>query len=238
MPTLRTTPLWPSLAVAVGVGYGLPAIAQQGVKLRQSQGQIGRSIVVEAPAEAWVQDEPSLMPPPPASPASPQGTQKSGNPQAHFLPPMKPIGSVSIGLAPKSKGDSTLLPENQVEAVLGPIPTVEPQWFASPSHASTPAIRSASAVPYQPLYFEEVNLERYGRTCGLVQPALSGVRFLATIPALPYAMSVHDARQPAYWDWPYEAGWPAPKVRELPPLQLKPLVIEGTVLTAGAFLIP
>lgn len=235
MPTLRTTPIWPSIAVAVGVGYGLPAIAQQGVKLRQLQGQTGHPVVVEAPADAWTGDEPSLMPP---SPVSAGGTEKTGTPQAHFLPPMKPIGSVSIGLLPKSKGDSTLLPESQVEAVLGPIQTVEPQWFSSNSNISTPAVRSASAVPYQPLYFEEVNLERYGRTCGLVQPALSGVRFIATIPALPYAMSVHDARQPAYLNWPYEAGWPAPRVRELPPLQLKPLVIEGTALTAGAFLIP
>ena len=49
-----------------------------------------------------------------------------------------------------------------------------------------------------PLYFEEINLERYGYGCGCfgpccsscVQSAVSAAHFFATVPALPYKMAV------------------------------------------------
>lgn len=51
----------------------------------------------------------------------------------------------------------------------------------------------APAFAHRPLYFEQVNLERFGygpRYLRAVQPALSGAHFFATIPALPYLMTV------------------------------------------------
>ena len=52
---------------------------------------------------------------------------------------------------------------------------------------------------YQPLYFEEPNLERYGYGCGCytccgstcVQSACSAAHFFATVPALPYMMAAN-----------------------------------------------
>ena len=58
----------------------------------------------------------------------------------------------------------------------------------------------ASYLCHRPLYFEEVNLERYGYMCcdhrskaipaAIVQPVLSGAHFFATVPILPYKMVV------------------------------------------------
>ena len=93
-------------------------------------------------------------------------------------------------------------------------------------------------VPYQPLYFEQVNLERYGRNHGCLQPALSGARFFATIPLLPYAMTVHPPRQAYDWHWPYAPGWGAPKVRESSPLHWRGVAVEGAFMAGAAALIP
>lgn len=49
----------------------------------------------------------------------------------------------------------------------------------------------ASCLCHNPLYFEEINLERYGYgCCECVQPAVSAAHFFATVPALPYMMAV------------------------------------------------
>ncbi len=55
-----------------------------------------------------------------------------------------------------------------------------------------------SCFCHNPLYFEEINLERYGYGCGCfgpccsscVQSAASAAHFFATVPALPYKMAV------------------------------------------------
>lgn len=56
-----------------------------------------------------------------------------------------------------------------------------------------------SCLCYQPLYFEEPNLERYGYGCGCytccgstcIQSACSAAHFFATVPALPYMMAAN-----------------------------------------------
>ncbi len=48
---------------------------------------------------------------------------------------------------------------------------------------------------YQPLYFEEVNLERYGRSFGIVQPAVSAAMFVGRVPLLPYMAFSRPARR-------------------------------------------
>src|SRR5262245_34623821 len=39
---------------------------------------------------------------------------------------------------------------------------------------------------YQPLYFQELNAERYGHSWGILQPAISVANFYSRIPMLPY----------------------------------------------------
>ena len=44
----------------------------------------------------------------------------------------------------------------------------------------------AAALAHRPVYFEEINLERYGNSFGLVQPVVSAAHFFGTMPLLPY----------------------------------------------------
>ena len=157
-----------------------------------------------------------------------------------FLLAQRPIGQVSIDVRPKSKGTSNAVPENLAHQALGDVPVV----LAARSDEMLgdtlieKRTNSDQVFPYQPLYFEEVNLERYGRTCGVLQPAVSGVRFFATIPSIPYAMTIQKPNQTYTFRWPYEAGWGAPKVRELQPLQWKPGVVQASAITGLLFVVP
>src|SRR5262249_45281632 len=47
---------------------------------------------------------------------------------------------------------------------------------------------------YRPLYFEDIDLERYGCTCGILQPAVSEAKFIGTVAMLPYKMAVRPPR--------------------------------------------
>ena len=92
---------------------------------------------------------------------------------------------------------------------------------------------------HQPLYFEEVNLERYGTSSTpRLQPVVSGVRFLATVPALPYLMTIKRPRACWYDGSPYLAGRPAPWHKELPPLRLNAATVEGLVAAGLILVIP
>ncbi len=55
----------------------------------------------------------------------------------------------------------------------------------------------ASALCHKPLYFEQVQLERYGHSAGVIkQPILSGAHFFVNIATLPYKMGIHPPRMP------------------------------------------
>jgi hypothetical protein len=166
-------------------------------------------------------------------PRKPEGNVQS------YLPPQRPIGLLSIDTSTKRKGDSNNVPVDQNRKAFGEPRTVQAAHATELSTVWAPGPTPDSMnFCYQPLYFEEPNLERYGRSCGHLQPALSGMRFFATIPALPYAMTVHRPKQPYIWRWPYEAGWGAPRVRELPPLDAKAGLVQASLLTGLIFVVP
>ncbi len=154
-----------------------------------------------------------------------------------FAPPLTPIGATQIRLSTNPKGDSNETPLSIVDRKS--IPQMIDTSTSLHENDSWMGVRPVSAeVPYQPLYFEQVNLERYGRNHGCLQPALSGARFFATIPLLPYAMTVHPPRQAYDWHWPYAAGWGAPRVREWSPLHWRGVAVEGAFMAGAAALIP
>lgn len=102
-----------------------------------------------------------------------------------------------------------------------------------------PVDLAASEFCYRPLYFQEVNLERYGASHGLWQPIVSGARFFATIPALPYAMTIHRPCVCRYWKHDFPAGRKAPCwEKELPPFDLEAVGVEGLVIYGLILLIP
>ncbi len=67
---------------------------------------------------------------------------------------------------------------------------------------------------YQPLYYEEVNVERYGLTFGVAQPVVSAAQFYGRTAVLPFMMVTHPPRKCAchpHWTLPgYRSCWEVP----------------------------
>ncbi|NLF69840.1 MAG: hypothetical protein GX575_12390 [Candidatus Anammoximicrobium sp.] len=96
----------------------------------------------------------------------------------------------------------------------------------------------APSVLHRPLYFEQVNLERYGYTCGLAQPFVSAAHFFGTIPALPYLMAAEPCGCGVYTLGHYRPGSCAPFQLHRPPLSVRGGVAEAAVITGLIFAIP
>ncbi len=98
----------------------------------------------------------------------------------------------------------------------------------------------ASNVCYYPLYFEDVNLERYGHMHRpLVQPVVSVGRFSAQFLALPYQMTMHQVAQPTYPLGHLAPGdLAAPKVYHRVPLNLQAAAVTVGIYTGWFYLIP
>ena len=97
----------------------------------------------------------------------------------------------------------------------------------------------ASSLCHKPLYFEDVQLERYGHTCNpLLQPVVSRVRFWLTIPILPYLMGVNPPNECVYELGYYRPGDCAPHMLEPIPLSLRGGLLEAGAVVGVAYLLP
>lgn len=97
----------------------------------------------------------------------------------------------------------------------------------------------ASNISYNPLYFEDPALERYGHTyCDLLQPFVSARRFAVQLVGLPYQMAIdpiHKRVYPLGW---YRPGDCAPYLHYQIPWNTKAAAVEGGVLTGLFFAFP
>lgn len=97
----------------------------------------------------------------------------------------------------------------------------------------------ATCFCHQPLYFEEINLERYGYGCDCcLQPAASAAHFFGTIPALPYCMAVECPGDCIYTLGHYRPGSCPPWRWHWPPCDPLAAAAEGGVWTGLIFAIP
>jgi hypothetical protein len=97
----------------------------------------------------------------------------------------------------------------------------------------------APALCHKPLYFEEVQLERYGHSAGpLAQPALSGAHFFLNIATLPYHMGIHPPTECKYPLGNYRPGSCAPWLVPPIPLSLRGGLAEAGAIVGGVFVIP
>ncbi len=107
------------------------------------------------------------------------------------------------------------------------------QWVAS-SFAW-----KASEISHKPLYFEEVQLERYGHTLHpLAQPVFSGAHFFLNIAVLPYKMGIHPLHECQYPLGYYRPGSCAPWLMPPVPLSVRGGLAEAGVILGGVFLLP
>lgn len=98
---------------------------------------------------------------------------------------------------------------------------------------------AATAMCHGPLYFEQVNLERYGYQCHpALQPFVSGAHFFLTVPTLPYQMTVHPPRECIYTLGHYRPGDRVPWRRSCLPWDARAAAVEATVAVGLVFLIP
>ena len=112
------------------------------------------------------------------------------------------------------------------ECPLGGIRTSERSWLAGTF------TYHASALCHKPLYFEEVQLERYGHTAGpFRQPVLSGAHFIKSLVTLPYHMGMSPPTECEYALGYYRPGNCAPWM--IPPI---PLSLQGAKWQIGAAL--
>ncbi|WP_417388520.1 hypothetical protein [Gimesia sp.] len=98
----------------------------------------------------------------------------------------------------------------------------------------------ASDLHYNPLYFEDPNLERYGYSRrDLVQPFVSIGRFTGQLIALPYQMSIDPVRKKVYPLGFYRPGEPnIPKRINGVPWNTKAALTEGLTATGLIFILP
>ena len=147
----------------------------------------------------------------------------------------KPIRYVTINTAPQRRdADGRLqeLPTNYGAAFL------EKQGQTRHGQESRPWLvqskaYEAPAFCHRPLYFEDVNLERYGHHFHCVQPLVSAAHFFGRVPFLPYLATVSK---------PWECEYPLGKYRpgDCTPYQFNyvPLQADAVLVQAGFTAVP
>ena len=115
-----------------------------------------------------------------------------------------------------------------------------PQVAYTPRNWQTTVVTwKASNLCHKPLYFQEVNLERYGHTAGpILQPVVSSAHFFANIAVIPYKMGVHSPKECQYALGYYRPGNCAPWIVPPVPISARGAVAQAAVVTAGFWLIP
>ena len=98
---------------------------------------------------------------------------------------------------------------------------------------------TASNLMYNPLYFQDVGLERYGHDHHpLIQPAMSVGLFMGQFLALPYQLAMHPVCDEEYPLGYYRPGEPTPRMIYQVPLNAKAAAVTGGVYTGLFFIIP
>lgn len=135
-----------------------------------------------------------------------------------------------------------LLPDEVEPRSTDAPPSVTPEVFdprLAGGWADSVYFWSATHLCHGPLYFEEVNLERYGYQCHpALQPVVSGAHFFLTVPTLPYQMTVHPPRECIYTLGHYRPGDRVPWQRHRLPWDSRAAAVEATVAVGLIFLIP
>jgi hypothetical protein len=97
----------------------------------------------------------------------------------------------------------------------------------------------ASNICYQPLYFEDPQLERYGHSYPFfVQPFVSMGRMTVQAAGLPYQMVIDPCCSSVYPLGYYRPGECSPKLIYQVPLNLEAALVEAGALTGVYFLFP
>lgn len=105
--------------------------------------------------------------------------------------------------------------------------------------ASSTMTWKASGACHKPLYFQDVQLERYGHEMGpIAQPVASTLRFFGDIAILPYKMGIHPPNECQYPLGYYRPGSCAPWTVGPVPISLRGAVEQAKFVTGAVFVLP
>jgi len=96
----------------------------------------------------------------------------------------------------------------------------------------------AAAMHHQPLYFEDINLERHGYSTGMLQPVVSAAHFFGRVPVLPYLIGARPHRECTYTLGHYRPGSCAPFERHWPRPSLRGGLYQAGTVTGMIFVFP
>lgn len=147
-----------------------------------------------------------------------------------------PIGELDTDTRIKPDTQQQIDLEEPVECVLS-TKRLDPHTLRSWS--PTTFTWKASGLCHHPLYFEDVQLERYGHSHGpYLQPIISGAHFFLSVPTLPYQIAAYPPQECVYTLGYYRPGNCAPYVFDPLPLSIRGGLAEGGIWTAAVFLVP
>jgi hypothetical protein len=174
---------------------------------------------------------PAILPTPPQLPSTVPSSLAAGC----GTPNEKPLSQLSIGVQlPQGEvpSDRAAVCWQDLNASTGGLGAA--RYWARQSY-----VWDATCFAHRPLYFEEINLERYGYGChDCLQPFASAAHFFATVPALPYCMAADCPGECQYTLGHYRPGSCPPWRCHRPPISTRGGISEAGVLTGLIFLIP
>lgn len=100
------------------------------------------------------------------------------------------------------------------------------------------ALWESPAMYHRPLYFEEVNLERYGHRHTFLQPGLSAAHFVGNAIALPYKIGVNHPCERIYTLGHYRPGDCNPHNVHGLPWSWRGAAYTGAFYTGAVFVLP
>ncbi len=146
--------------------------------------------------------------------------------------PIKPISSLGTNIAPQGGRLPTDYAETALpaERVVAPPQISDGAWTGF--HWEAPGTR------HQPLYFENIPLERHGYSLGLAQPFASAAHFVGNTAILPYRMAAEPPHNSFYTLGHERPGTPTPQRYYRPPLSVRGGIAQAGAVTGLIFLLP
>jgi hypothetical protein len=153
----------------------------------------------------------------------PQGPDLLRNIEARTFDSITTDLRPSSGLLPEDVASQRPLPAKETPADV----TWKPFHWAAPE------------IWHRPLYFDDVQLERYGQTTSpLLQPVLSGAHFFGIVPILPYKTGIDRPFEMVSTLGYYRPGSPAPCVGRRIPWQWDAALIQAGAVVSGVMILP
>ena len=146
---------------------------------------------------------------------------------------LKPIGEIALPASPGKSPEPDFATERfslEQTEVQGP--------GASRAWPTSVYAWEAPSLCHRPLYFEDENLERYGQSFGMVQPAVSAAHFFGRAVALPYQMGAFPPHECVYTLGKGRPGSYTPYYVYRPPVSARGALYQAGAVTGLSFFVP